>query len=296
MRGSLTSGSRHPLFTTGKQRKGKTTVNTLNFKIEKLAVMSLKPGPNIRKDVLQAEIDALAESLKVQQMQPIVVGPDMAIIDGWRRWLAAQKAKMESIWAVVTNRPLSRDELVQAQLAMDLHRKNLTDQERVAACEELLATTPSLNQKQLAERLSVDAATVSRWLCVSTDRVIAPVREAFFGGAIGLKAAYPISQAAKEFQQALLELAVAGATRQQLTTEVRRQERNATTPDSRASRIRCVLPGGGSVIVCGEALSVDDIIEQLTVLLREAKRARDQSLELKTWERMLSDKAKAANG
>ena len=110
------------------------------FKIQHVPVCDLKPGPNIRKEAPPDEIAVLAASLKVQQLHPIIVTPDLAIVDGWRRWLAAQEAGIKCLWAVITNRQLSKDERIAAQLAMALHRKDFTEQEKVLACEELLAS------------------------------------------------------------------------------------------------------------------------------------------------------------
>lgn len=95
-----------------------------------------------------------------------------------------------------------------AQMVMALHRKDLTEQEKVSGCEELAAACPGMDQKGLAQRLQVDPATISRWLSLSAERVIPEVREAFFSRRIGLKAAYPISQAAREHQADLLQIAL----------------------------------------------------------------------------------------
>ena len=265
----------------------------LNFKVQKVAIRDMKPGPNVRKEFDPEAIATLGVSLKLQQLQPLVLAPDLMIIDGWRRWLAAQKAELEWLWAAITHRQLSPDERIAAQLAMALHRKDLTEQEKVAGFEELALACPELDQKRLAERLQIDATTACRWASVSPDRVIVEVRDAFFQGRIGLKATCPISQAPKVQQPELLQLALTGATREQLTMQVRRQRQPAS--EVRSSRIRCVLPQGGSVTVSGTALSVDDVIEHLTSLLREAKKAREQNLDVKTWERVMADKAKAVS-
>ena len=58
---------------------------TLNLKVQYVRVCDLKCGPNIRKKADPDEIAALAASLKVQQLHPIFVAPDLTIVDGWKR-------------------------------------------------------------------------------------------------------------------------------------------------------------------------------------------------------------------
>lgn len=266
---------------------------SLIMRLDNVALGDLNPGPNVRQDVSPEDVAALAESLKVRQLQPIIVGPDLTILDGWRRFLAAQLAQLDSLWAAITNRILSAEERISVQLEMDLHRRDFTDQDRVLACEALFAAQPTLDQKELAARLHVAPATVCRWRSASPQRVIAEVRAAFLDRRIGLSAVYPISQAPKASQPDLLSLALAGATREQLTTQLRRSQ--ASAPAIHASRVRCALAGGGIVTLRGSELSIDSVIEQLRTLLQEAKKARDANLDLRTWERVLVARAKATD-
>ncbi|HUQ70950.1 MAG TPA: ParB/RepB/Spo0J family partition protein, partial [Planctomycetaceae bacterium] len=182
----------------------------MTYKLQQVPVGDIRPGPNVRQAVDPSELAWLADSLKVRQQQPLLVDADHVLIDGYRRWLAAQRAELKWLWAIVTNRPLSKAERTEAQLVMDLHRQDFTDAEKVAACEALLAADPSLDQKRLAEKLQVDPATVSRWLSVSADRVIPEVRAAFDEGRIKLMLAHAISQAPPEAQAELLQLALGG--------------------------------------------------------------------------------------
>lgn len=75
------------------------SADTLNLK--KIAIHGMKPGPNVRTSAEPGEIAALAASLKREQLHPVLLGPDMTILDGWRHWLAAQEAGLDSLWAVL---------------------------------------------------------------------------------------------------------------------------------------------------------------------------------------------------
>ena len=261
--------------------------------IRQIALVDMKPGPNIRTQVDPDEIADLGESLRKGQHQPVIVGSDLVILDGWRRWLAAQKAGLKSLWAVITNKPLSETERTTAQLVMSIHRKDVSDQDKVKACEQLLASDPSLDQKGLAEKLNVKPGTVSRWLRVSGSGVIPEVRAAFNEGQIGFAAAYPISQAPPDCQAELLQMAREGATREQLANEARR--RKQSRPAVRVDRVRCMLASGCRILLSGPSLSLEDVVDYLAEAHREAKKGRDQNLDVKTWERVMTDKA-APNG
>jgi hypothetical protein len=60
----------------------------------------------------------------------------------------------------------------------------------------------------------------------------------------------------------------------------------------RASRVKCELPGGMSIVVAGNSLGMDEVIEHLGTAQKEARKARDQNLDVKTWSAVMRDRAK----
>ena len=58
----------------------------------------------------------------------------------------------------------------------------------------------------------------------------------------------------------------------------------------RVSRIKCPLPSGSVVQVSGAEISLDDMIEAIAELLKEAKKASEQGLDCRTFERVCRDK------
>jgi ParB/RepB/Spo0J family partition protein len=260
------------------------------LRLEQVRVSDLTPGPNVRTQFDEGELQLLGQSLKERQFHPLVVTPDMQIVDGGRRWLAAKRVGMERLWAVIGTNPLTDDERITAQLTMALHRQGLSEQDKVKACEELLAAVPSLNQKGLAQRLKVNDSTISRWLSVSSDRVTAEARDAFFSGRIGLKDVYAISQVEPSKQPEMLAKAVRGETRDQLNRSVRQLRKGPA--DKRPSRLRCTLPEGRVVTIAGRDLTFEGVIQLFTSLLASAKQAHKEGLDLHTWEAVLEDKSK----
>jgi hypothetical protein len=61
----------------------------------------------------------------------------------------------------------------------------------------------------------------------------------------------------------------------------------------RLARCKLSLACGVNVTVSGEQLSLDDLIDALGEAQKEAKKARDQSLDVKTFQAVMRDKAKA---
>jgi hypothetical protein len=53
------------------------------------------------------------------------------------------------------------------------------------------------------------------------------------------------------------------------------------------------VPGkGATIVVSGEAISLGDMIEAMTELLKEARKASERGLDAKTFERVCRDLAK----
>ena len=85
-----------------------------------------------------------------------------------------------------------------------------------------------------------------------------------------------------------------GASRDRLASRIREQRSaNKKSTNLRTSYIHCPLPTSAAVTLKGEAMSLLDVIELLGQLLKEAKKANDSGLDVKTWAAVLRDKAKA---
>lgn len=252
-----------------------------------------KVAPQARKHFDEAELRQLGESLKVRQLQPVVARPDGLLIAGERRLRAASLVGLPELQVVISEEPLSESELRIFQLAENIHRADLRDSEKFRACEELLRLNPDWSNKDLASHLKLGESTVTKYL--SPSRCIPEVQEALEAGQIGITACYEISRAPEAQQAELLRLKLAGTSRDALADRVRKQK-NQSVPQVRVKRIAVPLPSGVSVAVSGQELALDDLIEALGEAQKEAKRARDQGLDAKTFSAVMKDKAKKAGG
>jgi len=261
-----------------------------------MATLTNKPlnwfhvAPQARRHFDEAELRQLGESLKVKQLQPVLAKPTGELIAGERRLRAATLVGLPELQVVITEEPLNETQIKVLQLIENLHRADLRDAEKFSACEELLRLNPGWTNKDLAAHLKLSESTVTKYL--SPARCIPEVRKALEAGQVGITACYEISRVPEAQQAELLRLKLSGTSRDGLAEHIRRQKRDAA-PQVRVKRIACPLPSGVSIVVTGAELSLDDLIEALADAQKEARKAREQGLDAKTFSAVMRDKAKA---
>jgi ParB family chromosome partitioning protein len=253
-----------------------------------------KDAPQVRQHYDESADRSLGESMLAHgQLQPVGARPDGALLWGHRRLRAARLVGMKELEVIITDKPLSESEIRIIQLIENLQRADLRDGEKRRAFEEWFGRNPGLTNKDLAENLKLSEATISKYMSVS--RCTKDVQDALDDGRIGISTAYEISRVPADQQAELLCLRLSGASRDGLAERVRKQKR-AGTPQVRAKRIVCPLPSGTSVVVTGRELSLDDFVEARGEAQKEAKKAREQSLDARTFAAVMKDKAKKGGG
>lgn len=242
-----------------------------------------------RKDFNDAELLPLGESLKVKQLQPVLARPDGTLIAGERRYRAAKLVGLPELMVIVTEEALTETQVRVFQLTENVHRADLTGHEKWQACVELQQLNPQWMAKDLAEHLKLDPSMVTRLL--SPSKCIPAVQEALAAGKVGISDCYAISKLEPEGQADLLAMKLSGASRDAIEQQGRKR-RNGT-PTVRLSRVKCVLSSGVQIVVSGDGISLDEVIDSLAEAGKEAKKARDQGLDAKTFQAVLRDRAKA---
>jgi len=254
-----------------------------------IATGQLKPDPsNPRKEVDEAELNNLGDDLASRGiLVPLLARPDGTLIDGWRRWLAAQRKGIKELPVIVTDKPDA--EIPAIRLATVFHKVDLTPHEKAQACLDILASHPGWKHKDLAEFLHIDASSVTRWCSLA--KVIPAWKEALATGAVGISEVYTASKASEQDQQSLLELKLNGASRDAIERAGRKQ-RSGNRPAVKSGRVAIAMPEGVTVVIRGQELSMAEVVEVLALTLKEARKAAEQ-YDVKTWQSMMKDQAKA---
>jgi len=241
-----------------------------------------------RKQFDENELRRLGESLKVRQLQPLVCLPDGTIVCGERRYRAAPLVDIKELEVKIIEDAVTEAEFRRLQLTENVQRQGLTGHEQFQACEELLRLNPGWTQKDLAEQLHIDPSMVIRSL--SPSKCIERVQQALAEGKIGISHCYEISRLAEDKQEAALEMKLKGASRDKLAIHARRQI-NGDKLTVRMDRVKCDLGNKLSVMVSGKELGLDELIDALGMAQKEARKARDQNLDVKTFAAVLRRRA-----
>jgi ParB family transcriptional regulator, chromosome partitioning protein len=248
-----------------------------------------KTRPQARKRFDEQELRQLGESLRVRQLQPVVCLPDGMIIAGERRYRAAMLVGMAELDVSVIDDPVTEAEFRRLQLTENLLREDLTGYEQWQGCLELLRLNPGWSQRDLAGSLRIDPSMAMRLL--SPSKCVASVQSALAEGRIGISDTYQISRLPPAEQEEALAMKLSGASRDQLASHARRQK-NGDKPSVRISRVKCELGGGVSIVVTGNALGLDEVIEALGDARKAACQGRDQNLDVKTWSAVMRDRSR----
>jgi ParB family chromosome partitioning protein len=157
-----------------------------SFKMVKLKDIS--PNRlNPRLEFSKGPLDELADSIEQMGLvQPLVLRPEEGgyeIVVGERRYRASQQAKLDRVPAIIGG--YTDAEVIELNLAENLHRENLSDVEKGNCCKELKKQFPDRypNNASLAKRLGVSASSVGAWIQVATDvpreiqEMVAPVEK-----------------------------------------------------------------------------------------------------------------------
>lgn len=226
-------------------------------------------------------------------LQPIGLTKDGKLIWGEGRLIAAQAAGHPEIPAVVMEHPMTEGEFLTLQMVENMARSDLSPVDQWEGCVRLLEANPQWQLKDVAKALSLDPSMVTRLL--SPSKCVPAVQDAFRQGKLGISDCYAISKHGEAEQLELLALKLSGASRDAI--EQAGKKKRTAAPSVRLSRVKCVLPTGVQIVVSGEGISLEDVIDSLAEAGKEARKAREQGLDAKTFQAVCRDKAKAvANG
>jgi ParB/RepB/Spo0J family partition protein len=257
-----------------------------------MKLADIKTEAQVRKTFDEEELRRLGENIKrFCLLQPLLVRKDGVHLAGERRYRAMLLMGIREAQIIVTEKVLSDSEVRLIQLTENMHRADLSGHEKWQACAELMCMNPSWQMKDLAEHVHLEPSMVTRLL--SPSRCTEAWQEALAMGQVGISDCYAASKLDPQEQAQLLALKLSGASRDAIEQAGRKRRNSTGTQAVKVSRIKCPVPGNGAtVVVSGEAMSLEEMIEAITELLREARKANEKGLDARTFERVCRDLAK----
>ncbi len=259
--------------------------------VEKRRVRVLKTRPQVRKTFPpEADLRELARSVIKRQVHPLIILADDSILDGECRWRGLMLENPEfEVDVIVVDRELATAEVCELQLISAMHSTTLSPFDQALACKEWLDQNPGATSKELAGKIDRDASMLTR--LNSVWKACPAVQRAAAEGKVGPKAWYQLSLLPQAEQAEVLEMYLAGTPAGQIA-ELCRKKRTNAAPTVKLSRIKAELPSGVCIVASGQGLTLDDLIDCLGEAQREAKKARDQGLDARTFQAVLRDKAR----
>jgi len=250
-------------------------------------------GPNARSDLgEESKARALARSRAKCQITPLIACPDGLLIDGYRTIWGLELEGMLDVELdfILTDEEPNPDQIRAMQANSAFHREPLSEYDKALVMRDTLAANPGMTRKQMAEEVfDIDPSLATRYL--SLFDCVQEVQDAAKTGKLGVSDWYVIRKSTDQLMT--LGSKFGGATRDELQRQVR-QERTSATTAVRASKTKISLASGVAVTISGEEVSLDEAIDAMTEALKEAKKARDQNLDIRTFAAVMRDRAKAS--
>lgn len=251
---------------------------------------------NVRSKMDEESLAGLTENVReIGVLEAIRVRQDAGkyvLWLGFRRLMAAKRAGLKKIPALVTGEVLDATEIRLPQLCENLHREDLSVCDQARAIREIM-TAKNWTATQVARKLGYSNTKVSRLLAVL--EWPEELQKRVDAGELPITAASELARLGSDVQGELTEQAVAGKiTRDQLVGKRKATQRSTHESTTGVRRVTASLGNGRSVTVVAGQLNLEGLIDLLQELIEKARRVRSQGLELSTFLRVLRDTARSA--
>ncbi|WP_020472422.1 ParB/RepB/Spo0J family partition protein [Zavarzinella formosa] len=261
--------------------------------VEKRRARDLKARPQVRRTFPAEEIlRNLARSVLTRQLHPLIIMPGDIILDGEGRWRGMMLESPDFEFDVIcVDRELTPSEIGELQLISAMHSTALNPFDQSVAIRDWLAQNAGSTAKELAIKIDLGQAMISK--LNSLWGTIPSVIKAAEEGKIGPSAWYQMSLLPQSEQNGLLQMHLSGLPSAQIAEAVRKARQPAKPASTvKLSRIRLPLPTGCVVLVTGEEMDGDGLVDALSSALEAAKKGNKEGIDVKTLSRVLADKAK----
>jgi ParB family transcriptional regulator, chromosome partitioning protein len=215
------------------------------------------------------------------------------ITSGHRRFAALMALGATEVPCIVVDGPSDEASILAEQLTENLVRQNLSAMEEAKAYRRFMELR-GCSPKEAAQELSVAPGRLSKLLPLLN--LPAELQDKVHDGTLAADTAYHLSRLADSDDRTFLfEQALKGQlNRDQVAA--RAKSHAAKTPDApkvSLRRVSCPLANGHIVTLSGgHDLELEGFVESLEIILKEARKARTQGLNISTLARVFRDKSK----
>jgi ParB-like chromosome segregation protein Spo0J len=261
-----------------------------------------RPANHIRDKLgSEEELRLLGRSYLKRPIHAIICRPDFEVEDGNRRLAGVllEAGPEAEVPVCITDEAMTDVAKLEIQMESAIHTRGLSAFEQFKGASQWLELNPGATAEQLGQRIGRTGSMMTRILSLA--RCVPEVQEQAAAGQIGVADWYEFSKCPEEQQRELLKAKQSGevTSRAQLVRSreqlgrAGRKSGNGSAPTVRVNRIKCAVQGSrATVVVSGEGLTLESMIEVMQELLREAKKASERGLDAKTFERVCRDLAK----
>ena len=252
---------------------------------------------HIRQDKgAEEELRALGSSYLKRPLNPLICrmdGETPEVLDGNRRLAGVLlvAGPDADVPVCITDEPV--DEIVKLEIMLEsaIHTRGLSAYEEFVGYSQWMERNPGATAERLGERIGRKSPMMSRIL--SLGRCIPAVKEAAKAGLLGVTEWNEFSKCSEQQQHELLAARLSGqvSSRDQLARVARKSRSGGAPAAVKLSRLKIAMPEA-TVVISGKDLSMSRVVELLTETLKEARKAADV-FDVRTWQRMMKDKARA---
>jgi ParB family transcriptional regulator, chromosome partitioning protein len=270
------------------------------MKTQSLSVALLIPDPDQpRQSIPPGELTELVESIRLRglllpiRVRPVNVDGKHVITSGHRRFAALLALGELEAPCIIGGESLDEASILAEQLTENIVRANLSAMEEAKGYRRFLDLR-GCSSKEAAQELGIAPSRLSKLLPLVN---LPPELQAkVHDGSLAVDTAYNLARLPEsEDRTFLFEQALRGRlNRDQAAARTKfllATKNTPETPKVSLRRVSCLLDKGRTLTLSGREVELESLIESIEVVLKEARKARTQGLDVTTLARVFRDKA-----
>lgn len=265
------------------------------MKLVTLNIADIVVRPQVRTTFGQAEIQALADSIKaIGIQQPLLcasIDEGHLLVDGERRLRALNLLGETEVSVLLIAEPGDTARCLGRQLAANMAREDLNPMDRARGLSALIDQT-GVTGKDAARLVGISSPSVSKSLRLLD--LPTHLQDLVASGEIGADIGYRLATLPPEERDKLADEVLGNRLSRDAVARKRGRFRRAEET-RRGTRVTATLAAGKTVTFVGSDLTLDTVTDWLEQLLTRARKAKQQGITLTTFISTLRDQAKPSD-